>query len=534
MYKLIIVDDEYTIRRGLQQYIPWFDLGFEVVGAFADGLSALDFLSNHPVDVLLTDINMPIMNGIKLIQLVRERGLSMKCVVISGYNDFNYAKQLLSCELTDYVLKPLDNDQIAVLFSTLKDSLDKQYLKQKHALDEKRKIEAMRHTLKQQFFSDIFLKRVSRTNSSDYLERYGLDMDTVNQHILYSKLHIDNTNSLLHDSWHYGIDALYDSIVNYLKNLATDFQLTDFPEGQDTIHIVALSTQDNDLELSIESYKKMLDAAIQWIESISSIKISIVTLKSYESLDSVDQSNSSEIMPSNICLQPTLHTTNSTPPPKKSVIELSAGTELTYFYNAINSAFLERNMEQVYERVDTLYDTIKHYLSDDARIIYQSILKILFRQFDDMDTLATYYSTGLMACTNIHDMNVHTKQCIEYLSKELSANSDGQLERLMKQALLFIEEHYQEDISRNDVADYVFLSSSYFSRCFKRVVGVKFIDHLTKLRIQKSCELLMDCNNKISDVCEQVGYNSPSYFTRVFKCTMGVTPNEYIRANILQ
>lgn len=527
MYKLIIVDDEYTIRRGLQQYIPWYALGFEVSGVFEDGFSAMNYLSNHSVDVVLTDINMPVMNGIKLIQLIREKDYPMRCVVISGYNDFNYAKQLIPYQLTDYLLKPINNDEISTLFTSIKRSLDAESIALRDMENERKQVAAMKHTLKQQLFSDIFLNQVPLASTYDYLERYGLDNDILDNYILYTKLHIDNTEALLQDSWHYGIDALYDSIVNYLKNLTTDFSLTDFPSGQDDIHVIGLSSKNNTLEDCMTSYKEMLHSAILWIESISNIKISITTLHSYDSIEKIEPTYNH--ITATIEAKPQTKFTHT-----ETTMESSSGTDLTYFYSAINSAFLERNLEQVYERLDTLYEMIKQYLSDDARKIYQSILDILFRQFDDIETISIYYSEKLISCNNIHDMTIYTKQCIEQLAKQLSEDSDNQLERLMKQALIYIEEHYQQDISRNDVADYVFLSSSYFSRCFKRVVGVKFIDHLTKLRIQKACELLMDCNNKISDVCENVGYNSPSYFTRVFKCTMGITPNEYIRANILK
>ena len=124
MYKLVIVDDESKIRLGLMNHYPWVELGFEVVGNFADGRMALDFMNENRVDVVLTDIRMPVMTGIELAQQIRERHPHTNVIFLSGYADFDYARQAIVNSVKDYILKPVKYDNIMSVFNLMKQELD--------------------------------------------------------------------------------------------------------------------------------------------------------------------------------------------------------------------------------------------------------------------------------------------------------------------------------------------------------------------------------------------------------------------------
>ncbi|TBL75186.1 response regulator [Paenibacillus thalictri] len=124
MYKLIIVDDESKIRLGLEKHYPWAELGFEVVGSFPNGQAALDYLYDHPVDVVLSDVRMPVLLGTELARCIREQGLSPIVVFLSGYADFEYARQGLVHGVRNYILKPVKFDEIVSVFSLIKQELN--------------------------------------------------------------------------------------------------------------------------------------------------------------------------------------------------------------------------------------------------------------------------------------------------------------------------------------------------------------------------------------------------------------------------
>lgn len=124
MYKLIIVDDESKIRTGLAKHYPWSKLGFEIAGSFPNGKAALDYLGDHSVDVVLSDVRMPEMTGIELAQSIRERQMDTLVVFLSGYAEFEYARQALVHGVRNYILKPAKFDDIVSVFSVVKRELD--------------------------------------------------------------------------------------------------------------------------------------------------------------------------------------------------------------------------------------------------------------------------------------------------------------------------------------------------------------------------------------------------------------------------
>ncbi len=123
-YKLLLVDDEVEIRSGIAQYFPWNELGYEIVGECGNGKQALAFIDEHPVDVLLCDIKMPVMNGIEVAKALYERKSKVKMILLSVYKDFEYAKQAMAYDVKGYIVKPTKYDELFKVFSKLKIELD--------------------------------------------------------------------------------------------------------------------------------------------------------------------------------------------------------------------------------------------------------------------------------------------------------------------------------------------------------------------------------------------------------------------------
>jgi len=125
LYNLVLVDDEAEIRNGLMQYFPWKQLGYKVTGVFDNGRKALDYMANHTVDVLLCDVMMPELTGLDVARTLYEQGSSIKILFLSGHKDFEYAKQALAYNVSAYIVKPTDFEELHETFSKLKLELDK-------------------------------------------------------------------------------------------------------------------------------------------------------------------------------------------------------------------------------------------------------------------------------------------------------------------------------------------------------------------------------------------------------------------------
>lgn len=126
MYKLLIADDESKIRMGLRQYFPWGELGFEVAAEARDGRQAMDYIAGHPVDVVLTDIKMPVMTGIELAQELHSRKTKIKVVFLTGYKEFEFAQKALVYGVKGYIVKPTKYEELQALFTALKEELDEE------------------------------------------------------------------------------------------------------------------------------------------------------------------------------------------------------------------------------------------------------------------------------------------------------------------------------------------------------------------------------------------------------------------------
>ncbi|WP_105614714.1 response regulator transcription factor [Vallitalea okinawensis] len=127
MYRLLIVDDEYEIRNGLKNYFPWETLGFQVVQDCSNGKEALQYIDNNPVDVLLCDIKLPFMSGIEVAQTLYEQKSPITVLFLSGYRDFEYARQAIKYNVKHYLVKPTKYDELVNIFTEVKKDLDKVY-----------------------------------------------------------------------------------------------------------------------------------------------------------------------------------------------------------------------------------------------------------------------------------------------------------------------------------------------------------------------------------------------------------------------
>lgn len=125
MYNLIVVDDEKKLLSGLCDYYPWNDLGYRIVARLTDGQKALQYIRNYPVDVVLTDISMPILNGIGLAEIIYREFPQIRVVLLSGYADFKYAQQAIRYNIKGYLLKPVKLDELKQVFTVIKEELDK-------------------------------------------------------------------------------------------------------------------------------------------------------------------------------------------------------------------------------------------------------------------------------------------------------------------------------------------------------------------------------------------------------------------------
>lgn len=367
MIKVFLVEDEAIIRRGIRDNINWEVNGFEFVGEAGDGEYAYPLILKMEPDILITDIKMPFMDGLELSRLVKKALPKVKIIVLSGYNEFDYAKEAIKIGINDYLLKPVTS-------ATLMDALKK--------------------------VADTIIEEREK---SRLLERYFVSYEKYNEFL-------DKTD-------YSGVD----------RNLIEDF-------------------------LKLGSY----DECGMFIEE--------------------------------------------------------------YF-----AAVGENNYQSL---------LLRQYMTMDIYYCVQEFLKGLNVTVDDVPPELKDITRIPKAINSVESTIAYLKSLFQFALGRRDETSSNRYGSVITDAKRYIGEHYGlSEFSLNMIAAHIGISPSYFSSIFKQETGQSFVEYLTKVRIEKACELLRCTTLRTSEIGEKVGYNDPHYFSATFKKVMGTSPKEYKNDN---
>ena len=494
MYKVLIVDDEPIIRLGLRKMIKWEEEGFVVVKDAKNGKEAIEFIENENVDLIITDISMPIMDGIELVRLVRKYNKNIKIVFLTGYKEFDYAREGIKLGVEDYLLKPIDP-------KNLKNVL----LKIRELLNENMKLKNILENIESKQILDVIQ---GKEKNVSILKKY-IDK----KYLTICKIDIENFDSLA-ERWIK--ENIYYEKINCLKN-SIDKNLKSksiFLEGE--IGNYYLLVESNDIENNMESYMKDIESKCKDIKFNSiigkTVDIDNIT-KGYSSLKnkSILTKKKLEIKYSNI-----LDKYN-----EKDIIKLvidgneSVFTVIDEIYNNIEKNNLDINsvalslqniIEKIVERMKGEYGYINKLVEIEN---YEYFYK---REYTDIESLISEFK--------------ETIHSIIYIFGKLNVEFR---DNIIRQACKFVIENIDSDISLTIVSENLNLSRNYLCTLFKNETGENFLTFVTRAKMERAKFLLRNSNMKVYEVCDFLGYNDTTYFTRIFKKYVNMTPYEYKR-----
>jgi len=349
MIKVVIVDDEKMIRDGLAYTMPWDEMGIEVAGTACDGEAALELIREKKPQMVLTDIRMPIMDGLQLLKAIKEEIPSIKVIILSGYDEFSYAQQALKYGASDYLIKPVDAMELRKVMEKLIDSFHEEILEDLPKLD------------------------------------------------------------------------LQKEIQNAVEPYITAIRLGNLQS--------ALASLDKIFE--IQTFREPLD---------------------------------------------------------------------------------KRHKKQVVEIVDRVF----RFLKEDGVELEDRV---------HMEFLNSCRS--LVSITEAEELKKWLYRFTEKIAALVEEKKDGSYRLVIKKAVEYIENHYNEDLSVKEVAEAVHLNPNYFSHLFKKIRKESFTDYLNRVRVEKAKKLMAENIYKLYEVSDMVGYSDYKYFSSVFKKIVGVSPTEY-------
>lgn len=511
-YKLIIVDDEDIIRNGLMNVVDWPSLGFEVTADMEDGRDAIEYIQKYPVDVVLTDIKMTFTSGLEIARYVYENKPEVKVVIISGYKEFEFAKQAISYNVTHYLLKPTEYNELVKVFNDVKTQLDKEQTAKQRLDNVRKQHEELIPYARQQFLTDIINGAIQdKEKIRDRLDLTGLNVDMEKDRCCLMNIKIQDMNRYLKTNSNYSKDSIYMAVHNFINCVDSRIKYIPVYNEHERIHVIAIALE----AMPEENFKKLTVVFANKLKG---------TVKTFLNMDiDIEVAKTSE----NLC---------------------SMAADSAYINYLDSSSEYERLVEQQ----KLLLSYIRAGSLDETCNIFNNIvnrLKIL-----DFDTLINFLAGLFIMIENLlkdigYDLFSASKGNFNYkkifdsrdASEIISWAKDNLVliinhirehegvseEQIIAKAKDYIRENYSRDISLEDVSEHVYLSSGYFSKLFKQHTGENYIDYLIRVRMDKAKELLEQTRYKTYDIGESVGYTNTKYFLRLFKKYTGMTPSEY-------
>lgn len=530
MIKIFLVEDEVIIRDGIKNSIDWEREGYEFVGEAGDGELAYPLILKEKPDILLTDIKMPFMDGLELSAAVKKKLPDIKIIVLSGYNDFEFAQKGIEIGITNYLLKPISAGELLKAVGEVAVKIEKEREERELLSKYEEDLQGNIVFEKQKFLTQILTENIPMTDILDEGKQLGMDLSAGMYNFILFKL----TN--------YGVPDLQQQLVSaYMEVGACMEKLPGvycFQRDVKGWAFLLLAEDEKSLEERIETCKAELEKTMekfQKVEYFGGIGIGVSRLRELrDSFREADRAFAGRFVAekNQILTWEELHGRNKEEPDVKGLGSMQENRSLI-------GKFLRNGTAEETESF------VKTYFEE---ILGENVQSMMMRQYVMMDLYISIVSFGEeigvteeeieKECGDIRKVADHihsVEDMLDYINRLISGTlklrdetSGNRYKDIIEAAKSYMQTRYMsEEISLGSVAASVGMSSSYFSSIFSQETGQTFVEYLTDIRMEKAKEMLMCSNKKTSEIGFDVGYKDSHYFSFIFKKTQGCSPKEY-------
>lgn len=526
LLKVFIVEDESIVREGLRDMIPWEQNGFVFSGDAPDGEVALPAIRRVRPDILITDIKMPFMDGLSLSRLVNREMPDTKIIILSGYDDFEYAQKAIELHVDQYLLKPITRVSMMKALEQTRKRIEEEQEQKKYLQMFNREARAYEDYARQRFFENLAGGRLSIQEIYEEAGKLEIDLDAEGYNILLLALQPREPGAAYSEE----TDVLEESLLQCFLR---------FPD----ILMFRSSLLSHALLLKggPEKLREMTDRCIDAIrqrctDSREAPDWYIAVGTPTERLSGVPRCYAEAVhilafrhlMPRRHVL--TAQITGRAENDVGGVNALDSGNaDPMLIRNFVQNGFIDETEDFVAEYLQNLGDALqsmmfRHYLIVSARV---NAIEAIRELGLDREALISQLPPA--------EADLSEEELRGYLTEVLSRSirmrneeSGRQNSDLIEQAIRYVDQNYtDENISLNSTAKAVNISTNYLSALFGQKVGVSFVEYLTQKRMARAKQLLRQSDRRTGEIAQEVGYKDAHYFSFVFKKTQGCTPREY-------
>lgn len=533
--KVFLVEDEMVIRRGIKNSIDWEKEGYIFCGEASDGELAYPMIIKEKPDILITDIRMPFMDGLELCKLVKEELPNIKILILSGYDEFDYAKEAIRLGVSEYLLKPISSGKLLEALNGVSESIRRE----KEDKDLVRKyMEEMRENTeheKQKFFEQMIAGNLSMADALETGKKYEMNLSAGMYNLLLFRFTLGEENrksgELLGEA-EYAIKKLTERL-EYVFEFQRDvegwaFLLMADNEEQMSERVKELS---KDLEEIMKNYSTIayfggigqpvarlreLEESFREAERALAARftmelnriISVEDIRMAQNVDTLDDieiTSFGEIEKTRTMLEKFLNN--------------GAEDEIDEFVDVYINELPEENLKSV---------LMRQYIIMDAYIVMMSFCEKIEGIEGEMQAQSEELKNSMKTIQTLEEIKNYIRMLLKKIIGVRDTISGRRYSDIIEIAKDQIRKTYMSDeISLNTIAAEVGMSPSYFSSIFSKEMGKTFVEYLTEIRMDRAKELLMCSSMKTSEIGYEVGYKDPHYFSYIFKKTQNCTPKEF-------
>ena len=528
-YSVMLVDDEETVVQVIIDKIDWESLGFTVQGYAHNGMEALEMAEENQPDVVMTDIKMPYMDGLQLARRLKEQYPTIKIIIFSGFDEFEYAKEAIRLEAEEYILKPIDSTELSEVFKRIKTSLDKEFNEKQNINMLKKYYQESLPILQENFYTALIEGRADE----ETLARDMMDYQVSLNGPFYDVVILHNSTSLAPEGinpllitmsvrklWEEHISKKWDArFFSYLGNVIILVQM----ESEDEVRSLTDECQVL-CRLSKHISKATITAGVgKPVSNIRNLPKAYSGAReaiSYRVIYGRGQAiNIAEIVPDDSKTEENLKS-DSTDEKLYSVFKaIKMDTEEKL--DAEIDSFIANEAP-----VNPTIQDYKFFVMDLVTEIYRFMKGNHVEPSDIFEKDGDPYDR--VQHMDIKELTKWLKETTHNIRETLRTNRTDTTKSFVSKAIDYVRENYgNKDLTVESICSYLVISSAYFSTVFKKETGKTFINYLTDIRMEKAVRMLLEDNEKTYVIAEAVGYSDPNYFSYVFKKKFGVSPSRY-------
>ena len=541
MLKTFLVEDEVVIREMIKKMIPWEQYGFELAGEAADGEMALPLILKSKPDLLITDIKMPFMDGLTLCRLVKKELPDIRIVILSGYDDFNYAKQAISIGVEDYLLKPITKNAFIERLEEIHNRYEHEKTQREYYEKFRLEMQEYEKNASRDFFETLVRADSDLAELYRRADKLNLDIVAEAYNIL---IFTPDTSEGNYNSYEECSDweaEVQDKINTYFLNhpVAILFRHQVFS------YAILVKGQKDTIEKNTEECVKAIQDIMNQTERRTDWFIAVgksadrLSMLGHSYRTAVRANSFRYLYDGHILDYQSLEAQKENP--SDSCREDSVQLRNVNI-NALNPAILQKFLssglaEEVEDFIRDYFNAIgqepmgslvfRNYVVLNVRF---SVLSFLKKLGCDDSEISGQEMENILGETG-KTIEAAVAYCGKILKKAIALrdeNAGDQNRSVLKLAVDFIDHNYMdEEISLNKAAHVANVSANHFSALFSQNMGQTFTEYLTDLRMSKAKELLRCTAMRSSEIAGEVGYKDAHYFSYLFKKTQGMTPSEY-------